>query len=348
MNPLNSKCPNCGAPIKYNEDTKKWECIYCGSKYSLEEMEKYDSINFKSNLTIETAQGLRKRLEQLNLYQCTNCGSKVMGDDLTSLNACIYCGSENITKTKTNDGVAPTKLIPFKISEEEALKKFEELAKNKPLLPQLFYNIDNTERITGVYIPFWVYDFDISGKMSFIATDTTTWSKGFYKYEKIDRYSSRKEGQMSFKEIPSVATSYIDANLIDLLEPYNYNEFVDYNHVYTSGHLIEMYNTESNQNIERTKNRAIEAASEIMNDSVKHQVKNIDKKEFTAKKTHEDYVLLPIWLANVKYKGKIYTFAMNGQTGKIATNLEPNKRKIITIASIVFIIIFFITFLIVL
>ena len=29
------------------------------------------------------------------------------------------------------------------------------------------------------------------------------------------------------------------------------------------------------------------------------------------------YALLPVWILNTQYRGKIYTFAMNGQTGKM-------------------------------
>ena len=38
------------------------------------------------------------------------------------------------------------------------------------------------------------------------------------------------------------------------------------------------------------------------------------------------YVLLPVWMLNTKYNGKIYTFAMNGQTGKM-TGSFPVCRK---------------------
>jgi hypothetical protein len=33
------------------------------------------------------------------------------------------------------------------------------------------------------------------------------------------------------------------------------------------------------------------------------------------------YVLLPVWMLNTKYRGKTYTFAMNGQTGKMTGSL---------------------------
>ena len=37
--------------------------------------------------------------------------------------------------------------------------------------------------------------------------------------------------------------------------------------------------------------------------------------------------MLPVWLLSKKYKDKIYTFAMNGQTGKIVGELPIDKSK---------------------
>ena len=30
------KCPNCGAPLKYNIETKKMVCIFCANTYDLD------------------------------------------------------------------------------------------------------------------------------------------------------------------------------------------------------------------------------------------------------------------------------------------------------------------------
>ena len=40
-----------------------------------------------------------------------------------------------------------------------------------------------------------------------------------------------------------------------------------------------------------------------------------------------EYTMLPVWLLSKKYKDKIYTFAMNGQTGKIVGELPIDKSK---------------------
>ena len=34
---------------------------------------------------------------------------------------------------------------------------------------------------------------------------------------------------------------------------------------------------------------------------------------------------MPVWILNYNYKGKMYTFAMNGQTGKLVGDLPMDK-----------------------
>ena len=46
--------------------------------------------------------------------------------------------------------------------------------------------------------------------------------------------------------------------------------------------------------------------------------------------------MYPVWLLNVRYNDKMYTFAMNGQTGKFVGELPTDKGKLIRIAASVF------------
>ena len=38
-------------------------------------------------------------------------------------------------------------------------------------------------------------------------------------------------------------------------------------------------------------------------------------------------VLMPVWLITTEKEGKTYTFAINGQTGRLAGELPVDKRK---------------------
>ena len=47
------------------------------------------------------------------------------------------------------------------------------------------------------------------------------------------------------------------------------------------------------------------------------------------------YAMLPVWLLTTRWNGNNYTFAMNGQTGKLVGDLPTNKPKMwMTIAAI--------------
>ena len=37
---LETKCPACGASISFNPKAGKWKCEYCGSEFTLEEIQK--------------------------------------------------------------------------------------------------------------------------------------------------------------------------------------------------------------------------------------------------------------------------------------------------------------------
>ena len=56
--------------------------------------------------------------------------------------------------------------------------------------------------------------------------------------------------------------------------------------------------------------------------------------------------MLPVWMVNINYKNKKYTFAMNGQTGKMVGDIPIDIPKAIIISIILFISIFVIIMLI--
>ncbi|MDR1701825.1 MAG: hypothetical protein LBR56_03505, partial [Sporomusaceae bacterium] len=41
-----------------------------------------------------------------------------------------------------------------------------------------------------------------------------------------------------------------------------------------------------------------------------------------------NYALLPVWLLTTRYQNKQYTFAINGQTGKLRGELPIDKNKL--------------------
>ena len=57
-------------------------------------------------------------------------------------------------------------------------------------------------------------------------------------------------------------------------------------------------------------------------------------------KKNTSYIMLPVWMVNIKYNNKIYTFAMNGQTGKMVGNIPIGVKETIIWSLIIFIVTF--------
>ena len=72
----------------------------------------------------------------------------------------------------------------------------------------------------------------------------------------------------------------------------------------------------------------------------------IDKKMLSLRINDNDirYVLLPVWMLNLKYKDKTYLYAVNGQTGKVAGEVPISKIKFGLMGLSISIITFFVVF----
>ena len=52
------------------------------------------------------------------------------------------------------------------------------------------------------------------------------------------------------------------------------------------------------------------------------------------------YIMLPVWLLNINYNNKTYTFAMNGQTGKTVGNIPIGVKETLIWSVIIFSVLF--------
>ena len=121
-------------------------------------------------------------------------------------------------------------------------------------------------------------------------------------------------------------------------------EMVKYNHAYLSGFFAEKYDVPSEETVNTADNRALNSTRTLMYKDSFYTTKTITKDTLAPKDSKIEYALLPVWMVNVKYEGKTYIFAMNGESGKFIGNIPLDKKKeflyIILIFAICFIILF--------
>lgn len=333
---LDNRCPHCGAKIDFNPKTNNFKCEYCGEETTLEEMEKYNISNTAAAKNTKVSDENVDNYDKYMTYTCSDCGAEIIADAQTTATFCVYCGNNAILKNKLSGKFSPKEIIPFKKDKKEAEEAFKNLAKGRPLVPKKFTDQKNIEKIRGIYIPFWFHDFHIEGEMIMRGTTYDHWSVGDTDYTRTKIYELIREGNVDFHSIPVDGSTRFDNALMNTIQPYNYKELVPYNHAYLAGFLAERYDIEGNE----TKN---EVEPDVLNDvknmfkqdAALYGVNKIKSNTLSVTNHNIEYVLLPVYMVNVKYLGKMYTFAMNGQTGEFIGNIPVDKIKLtLTIISL--------------
>ena len=323
-NTLDYICPSCRANLKFNPHGQNWVCEYCGNAYNLDELDFQEEKLTKDTKTVK----MEKDEHGMDIYSCSNCGAEIVADETETATFCVYCRSTAILKNKLIGDFNPSFVIPFRNTKEDAIEAFKKIGKGRPLMPKVFSDPNNINDMKGVYIPFWIYDLKTDGNVSIDAKKVTSYRSGEYMVTKTDIYDVQRAGNMLFNKIPTDGSTRFDDDIMDSIEPFDYNDLKEFSYSYLSGFLAEKYDVDSNIASERAKERARNSTVDILKNDVKgYTTTMVKSSNINIDILKDDYILIPVWMLNIKYKDKLYKFAMNGQTGKMVGNIPIDKKK---------------------
>ncbi|MGI5893503.1 MAG: hypothetical protein ACOX6P_02815 [Candidatus Merdivicinus sp.] len=338
------QCPQCGAPLTFHEETQHWDCQFCGGSFDLDTLEnsKQDTEEAKG----DSDEFVSEEDVSMREYTCPQCGAQIVTDETTAATFCIFCQNAAILSDKLRGSFKPEKVLPFQKSKEDAQEAFRKLCSKKPLLPKDFYSPDRIEKITGLYVPFWLFDCETESTLSASATRVHTWSDSKYHYTKTDYYHIEREGNLDFAAVPADGSAKMDNALMDSIEPYDLSQMVDYTPAYLAGFLAERYNEDQKAVFPRVEGRIQESVEQALRNTIDGYAGVIvQQKNVQIHNLQSHNVLLPVWMLMSRYKGKDYLFAMNGQTGKIVGDLPISIGRAVAYFSGVFAAAFILLFL---
>ena len=327
------KCPCCGAPLVFSGESL--HCDSCDNTFPVETMQqmsegmteasgesKYNWENYQPRSYEDTS--------EINLanYSCPSCGASITGDDTLGATVCPYCGQSTVVKGQFEGTLRPDYIIPFKVDKKAAIAAFEADFKNAPFLPDEFKSKKKIEEMAGVYVPFWMFDCDCDAYITYNAERVTHWSDSNYNYTKTDYFKLFRAGSVGFANIPVDGSKKADDAYMEAVEPYSYEDAVDFNGAYLSGYLADKYDVSAEESIERANERVKNSTIEAFNDTTDLYTAVIcesSRVSFSNGKIR--YALLPVWMLNIKYLDKMYQFMVNGQTGKVVGEYPVDKSK---------------------
>lgn len=319
------KCPNCGAGLLFNAETQEFSCEFCLSSFREDVLLSTEAAKAAE----EKERTDREYSEQINEYHCASCGAEVITDKSTAADFCAYCHNPIVMAERVSGVHKPDKIIPFKFNKDEAKSIFLKYAKKKWFLPRDYFAPEQSDKISGIYYPFWVVDADTGATLSARGSRVRSWRQGNYRYTETSYFSVKRGGAIHFEDITSSAISTEDKSMLEGILPYPIDEYVDFSIPYLQGYTAKKRDISREDITPDVRTKMNDYGERLLMDTVVGYTA-VDSKNTDIKinSSHFEYALAPIWILTYKRKNKSYTYAMNGNTGKIYGELPVSIPKL--------------------
>lgn len=300
------KCDNCGGNVVFDPDQGRMHCPHC------------DGIDSQKKVTGEQS-----------MERCINCGAPVTVTDYMSSAQCEHCGCYIIFDERVEGKYRPHLMVPFAVSKNRAKEIMRERFKKKAFAPSDFLRENMLEKMTGIYVPFFLYDLNVRCKLWGEGVRRRVWRSGDTEYTENSYYIVDREMYADFDRIPVDASIAMDDGVMDLMEPYNYTGLQDFKEEFMSGFSSEIYNNSAGELRERASKKAVDSAVVMLNESVTgYSSFRVLNRDTSTQDQGTQYALMPVWNYVYNYRGQTYQYYINGQTGKVVGTTPVSKGKV--------------------
>lgn len=348
------KCPNCGADMAFDTGSGMLKCGSCGREDSIERMAGQSSAPANAQVSYDMDEDDKRALESsydndyidpffddepsshatldeddITEYNCKNCGAVLITDTQTTATRCSFCGAGVVISDRLSGNLAPDVLIPFSISKAQAQEAFKKWCRKGLLTPSDFRVADRIKDITGLYVPFWLYDLNGKGEAEATCTRVRTYTRGDWVYKETKYYYVYRKVDLDYLKVPCDASKKMDDSMMDKLEPYPYNNLKRFEMPYLAGYIAEKYDYSDDELLPRVKNRVQSYVDSYIRSTISgYSSVHFNRKNISIRKRRSDYSLMPVWMVCYDYNKAEHTFAMNGQTGKIVGRPPISAGKV--------------------
>lgn len=341
MAAVSIKCPNCGGGLRFDPAAQDYECEYCLSRFTQEELEriapeakpgqegqKPGDLGMEGTAPKDEAQ---EYIENVMVYTCPSCGAEIVTDETTAASFCFYCHNPVILQGRLQGKYHPDYVLPFAIDKEKATEIFLGWLKKKRFVPSDFYAPEQIEKMTGVYFPYWLYSCQVDGKLDGEGTRLRVWQTGDMQYTETQKYDVSRSGTMKIDHVPRNALKKADKKLAEGVMPFDTKNLRPFSMGFLSGFFAEKRDMEREQFQQEMEQEITGFAADSLKNSIgSYNSISIRSHETRLKGPKWEYVLLPVWTLTYRENktGSIYYFACNGQSGKVCGKLPVDSKKL--------------------
>ena len=322
-------CAECGADLRFAPGQTVLRCDHCGHEQRIVAAKRVPMGELDYQRAVKSALPA-ENMEETRVTSCPNCGAQVAFDGATHAAECPFCATPVVADTGTHRHIKPQALVPFALDEptaRDAMGKW---------LGRLWFAPDGLQdyaskgrKLEGLYVPYWTHDAASQSSYRgqrgehYYETRTVTVNVNGRRQQRQEQvqktrwYPASGRVARQFDDVLVMASTSLQRGYADGLEPWDLSALTAYTPGYLAGFRAEGYTV----SLEDGHAIAGEKIDAVIRDDVRRDiggdVQQIDQISTTLSQETFKHILLPIWMAAYKYRGKSYRFIVNAQTGEV-------------------------------
>lgn len=332
------KCEACSGEQRYDAASKMLKCQFCGAtrkvpggKGAIVEHDLFTGLE-------AMPQGLGVQTDKVT--RCRECNATMHFTDSKIATHCAFCGAAAVWVQDTRKFLRPESLVPFSIDGKVANKSFAKWIGKLWFRPSDLRNMAKVQELVGVYVPFWTYDAHVESSWTADAGYYYTVTEDYEVVVNGESETRTREvrhtrwesawGQRSddYDDVLVCASIGLPKDLQDSLKSFDTSALVPYTPGYLAGWRAEEYAVDLKAGFETARARIDEDQRSRCSGDVPGDTQRMLEVSSTYSNLTFKHVLLPIWIAAYRYRGDVYRFLVNGQTGEVQGKAPYSYVKI--------------------
>ncbi|MEN6492764.1 MAG: zinc ribbon domain-containing protein [Thermoguttaceae bacterium] len=258
-------------------------------------------------------------------FTCSGCGASMSYDASAQGLRCPFCGSVDMVAQADARILAPQKVVPFRLSREEAVEAMRKWLQRGFWRPGDLAQQAAVVTMTPVFVPFWVFQAQTH---TYWTADTSHTPPG----ARADWYPITGDHHGHYNGLLVGASGALASLETAQIGPFDLNAAVAPDQVDLENITVEQFSLPrkyarplAREGLEQAEAAACQAAY------VPGQARNVHVNVRIEEMVSQP-VLLPVWIMAYRFRDRVYRFLVNGQTGRSTGQAPTSWAKILVAA----------------
>ncbi len=331
-------CDTCGSDLRFDPATQHLVCDHCGNTQSLGATATAPSGLRELDFRAAVADQLpAAEIAETRVVTCPNCGATTEFDAAIHAAECPFCATPVVTDTGVQRQIKPRGVLPFGLDERAAHGALTDWLGRLWFAPNGVQDYARKGRaMSGIYVPYWTFDADTNSAYSgargthYYETRTVT-RNGKTEQVRVQKTRwSRASGRVArfFDDVLVLGSRSLPKKYTDALEPWDLSAMQPYRDAYLAGFRAEGYQVELQDAFTEARGYMDAMILRDVRFDIGGDDQRVDDVKTDIGTLTFKHVLLPVWLAAYKYRGRTFRFVVNGRTGRVQGERPYSAWKI--------------------